>query len=297
MDLSAASRDIHELISAFAQHDAMSLPELKDLWKSRGFSFIHEACPKDTTQAFFMQSLYSSALGHIKTPDASLSWKLGALFVLYCLYETQHIEPYYLIYLSLEDLEKLHGLVKELRRIEHAEGLKVVRTMLRKEAFLFGCVSVDQKSIADACEKLTNQAAARLKHARFRLLANVPLQEHVYGGLTGEVSLDSVMAVVGEYAAAKKRVFTGLGVIEGGGEEGEGFASEVKGVVEGWDSQKRDLLSINGLEIMPIQMVPEKGKGKRRRDRGQEDVVEEMGDELTEEDLLAEEILGLIDME
>ena len=54
------------------------------------------------------------------------------------------MEPYYLIHLSLEDLEKLHGLVKELRRIEHAEALKVVRTMLRTEASLFGCVSVDQ---------------------------------------------------------------------------------------------------------------------------------------------------------
>jgi hypothetical protein len=72
-----------------------------------------------------------------------------------------------------EDLEKLHLLVKELRRIEHMEALKVVRTMIQKEAFLFGCVSVDQKSISDACEKLASQAAARLKFARFRYLLRV----------------------------------------------------------------------------------------------------------------------------
>jgi hypothetical protein len=69
-----------------------------------------------------------------------------------------------------EDLEKLHLLVKELRRIEHMEALKVVRTMIQKEAFLFGCVSVDQKSISDACEKLASQAVARLKFARSRYL-------------------------------------------------------------------------------------------------------------------------------
>lgn len=291
MDLSAATRDVHELVASFAEQDAMSLYQLKELWKSRGFSFIHEACPKDTTQAFFMQSLYSSALGHVKSVENTLSWKIGGLFVLYCLYETQYVEPYYLIYLSLEDLENLHGLVKELQRIEHREGLKVVRTMLRKEAFLFGCVSVDQKSIADACEKLANQAAARLKHARFRLLANVPLQEHVYGSLRQEFSLEAVMDLVRDYGAAKKHVFSGLGVLEMPEDTGLGFADQLKEVADGWDAQKRDLLSINGLEIQPIQMQPARPK-KRRQNEASDQVVDR-----TEEEMLEEEILGLIDME
>lgn len=41
--------------------------------------------------------------GHVKS-DKSLSWKIGGLYVLYCLYETQFVEPYYLIYLSLGKL-------------------------------------------------------------------------------------------------------------------------------------------------------------------------------------------------
>ncbi|KAG0577975.1 hypothetical protein M758_5G188600 [Ceratodon purpureus] len=295
MDLSAASRDIHELVEAFAGQGGMALAHLRELWKARGFSFIHEACPKDTTQAFFMQSLYSSALGHVKSVDRALSWKLGGLFVLYCLYETQYVEPYYLIYLSLEDLEKLHGLVKELRQIEHAEGLKVVRTMLRKEAFLFGCVSVDQKSIADACEKLANQAAARLKHARFRLLANVPLQEHVYGSLSRDLSLDSVLSVVRDYAAAKKQVFTGLGVVEEDPAAASSFGDELKGLADNWEVQKKDLLSINGLEILPLRVQP--AQPKRKRKPVSEIVPQEQVDERTEDDLLEEEILGLIDME
>ena len=32
--------------------------------------------------------------------DKSLSWKIGGLYVLYYMYETQFVEPYYLIYLS-----------------------------------------------------------------------------------------------------------------------------------------------------------------------------------------------------
>lgn len=295
MDLSAASRDIHELVEAFAGQEGMALGQLRELWKARGFSFIHEACPKDTTQAFFMQSLYSSALGHVKSVERPLSWKLGGLFVLYCLYETQYVEPFYLIYLSLEDLEKLHALVKELRQIEHAEGLKVVWTMLRKEAFLFGCVSVDQKSIADACEKLANQAAARLKHARFRLLANVPLQEHVYGSLSRDLSLDSVLSLVQDYAAAKKQVFTGLGVLEDDASGASSFVDELKGVADNWEVQKKDLLSINGLEIQPLKMQP--AQPKRKRQPVSEVVLQEQVDAQTEDDLLEEEILGLIDME
>lgn len=295
MDLSAAARDIQELVESFADQDSTSFPHLKELWKSRGFSFIHEACPKDTTREFFMQSLYSSALTHVKSFDKPLSWQLGGLFVLYCLYETQFVEPHYLIYLSLSDLGALSGLVKELRRIEHGEGLKVVRTMLRKEAFLFGCVSVDQNSIADACEKLAKQAAARLKHARFRLLANVPLQEHVYGSLRQEFALDSVMEIVREYAVAKKHVFTGLGVLETGEVTGLGIADEVKEVVDAWEAQKRDLLSINGLEIQPLQMQPAR-PSKRQRLRACEEVVDRSEEEILEDEML-EEILGLIDME
>lgn len=295
MDLSAASRDIHELVEAFAQQEGMWLWQMKELWKGRGFSFIHEACPKDTTQAFFMQSLYSSALGHVKSVEKTLSWKLGGLYVLYCLYETQYVEPFYLIYLSLEDLEKLHGLVKELRQIEHAEALKVVRTMLRKETFLFGCVSVDQKSIADACEKLANQAAARLTHARFRLLANVPLQEHVYGSLNQDLSLDSVLSLVQDYAATKKQVFTGLGVLEEDTAGASSFGDELKEVADNWEVQKKDLLSINGLEIQPLKIKP--AQPKRKRQQASEIIPQEQVDVQTEEDLLADEILGLIDME
>lgn len=291
MDLSAASRDIHELVTSFAELESTSFNQLKELWKSRGFSFIHEACPKDTTQAFFMQSLYSSALGHVKNKEASFSFRLGALFTLYCLYSTQYIEPFYLIYLSLEDLENLYSLVKELRRIEHAEGLKIVRTMLRKEAFLFGCVSVDQKSITDACEKLTNQAAARLKHARFRLLANVPLREHVNGDLQSDLSLESVMDLVRDYAGAKKHVFSGLGVLPSPDDGGLGFADELKDVVDGWEAKKRDLLSINGLKILPLQMQPApRNKRKRQQEIAME--TDQIEDENVEPWM---EVLGFVE--
>jgi len=163
--------------------------------------------------------------------------------------------------------------------------------MLRKEAFLFGCVSVDQKSIADACEKLANQAAARLKHARFRLLANVPLQEHVYGSLRQDFSLETVMDLARDYASAKKHVFTGLGVLDTAEERGLGFDDELKQVADVWEAQKRDLLSINGLEIQPLLTQPAQ-PNKRRRQQASEQV-----EDRTEEDILAEEILGLIDME
>jgi hypothetical protein len=43
--------------------EGRELSHMKELWQARRFSFIHEACPKDVTQDFFMQALYSSALG------------------------------------------------------------------------------------------------------------------------------------------------------------------------------------------------------------------------------------------
>lgn len=220
--------------------------------------------------------------------------------MLYCLYETQFVEPYYLIYLSLEDLEKLHLLVKELRRIEHMEALKVVRTMIQKEAFLFGCVSVDQKSISDACEKLASQAAARLKFARFRLLGNVPLKEHIYGNLAQDLCLDVVTSVIHDYTAAKHHVFTGLGSLEDnrdapGLSNVEAFDRELNQVADDWECEKEEILTKAGLSrsVFKEGMPPTQKKQKQRAP-----VVEKHQDQQhrTEDDDLADEILGLIEM-
>jgi hypothetical protein len=115
--------------------------------------------------------------------DRAIAWKIGGLYVLYMLYETQLTEKRFKIYLSLEELEQLCILVKELKRHDCVVALKVIKFMLQRKVFLYGCVAINQRSIADSCDKLAAQAASRLHHARNRLLSNLPIQEHLYTDL------------------------------------------------------------------------------------------------------------------
>jgi hypothetical protein len=213
MDMTGAAQDIQELVHAFAQVEGRELSHMKELWQARRFSFIHEACPKDVTQDFFMQALYSSALGFV-VGDRAIAWKIGGLYVLYMLYETQLTEKRFKIYLSLEELEQLCILVKELKRHDCVVALKVIKFMLQRKVFLYGCVAINQRSIADSCDKLAAQAASRLHHARNRLLSNLPIQEHLYTDLTQDLSLDDFKHIDQEYEAAKNHVLTGLGTYD-----------------------------------------------------------------------------------
>eukprot|EP00249_Psilotum_nudum_P019138 c27113_g1_i3 orf=243-962(+) len=177
MDLTPFSHDIDGLIEAFVKIEGTELSQMKELWQV-----------------------------HMVT-ELPLSEKLGGLYVLYTLYETQQIKPPFNIYLSTEDLEALYSLVVQAKAEKIAVALKVVQTMMCKNMFLFGSVAVNQKKIAEAVDKLAIQAADRLRFARRRLLSNLPVQQHLTGNLVTELGLNELAMLNEEYAIAKQRVF------------------------------------------------------------------------------------------
>ncbi|KAJ0102980.1 hypothetical protein Patl1_06652 [Pistacia atlantica] len=99
MDLSPFKRDIDELIDEFVEGELTTLADMKKVWLSRKFTYIYEASPSNNL-SFFMQSLYAHTIRHMVS-TASLSCRLGGLYCLYCLYETQPFKPSFKIYLSL----------------------------------------------------------------------------------------------------------------------------------------------------------------------------------------------------
>ncbi|KAB1669963.1 hypothetical protein ES319_1Z211400v1 [Gossypium barbadense] len=119
---------------------------MKRIWLSMKFSYIYEASPS-TNLAFFMQSLYAHTISHMVNVD-SLTCRLGGLYCLYCLYETQPFKPPFKIYLSLREMEKLKTLVAEAKEM----GIKVVpalvKRMMETNMFLFGFVDLNEGSDA-----------------------------------------------------------------------------------------------------------------------------------------------------
>lgn len=249
MDFTAPAQDIEELIAAFAEMQGTELAQMKELWRARNFSFIHEAKPKDVIPSFYAQGLFSSALIHVVGGE-SLSWKVGALYVLYTLHGTQLQETNCRVYLSLEELEALLSLVKEIKKKRLKTALAVLRKMFAESMFLFGSVSANQKRIATTVARLVKQAKNRVHQARYRLLTDVPMERHLSGHLGGELRLQELAQLTEEYAAAKQRALSenleevgDLSVVSG--EEGAQptLVADLMNDANSWNAHKLELLT------------------------------------------------------
>lgn len=275
MDLTAPARDIEELVAAFAEMHGTELAQMKALWRTRNFSFIHEAKPKDVIPSFYAQGLFSSALIHV-VGDESLNWKVGALYVLYTLHGTQLQETSCRIYLSLEELEAFHSLVKELKKKRLMTALRVLRKMFAENTFLFGSVSANQKRIASTVARLVKQANNRVHQARSRLLTHVPMEKHLSGHLGEDLRLHELIQLTDGYEAAKRRALSDI-LGEEGGERGfddpdEGteptLGADLVNDAESWDAQKLELLTPcqPQSDQRPV-LVNSTGVGLERRER------------------------------
>ncbi|XP_059631917.1 uncharacterized protein LOC132274616 [Cornus florida] len=207
MDLKPFKLDIDDLINEFAKGEATTLVDMKRIWLSKKFSFIFEACPS-TNLAFFMQSLYAHSIGYTVSA-LSLSHRLGGLYCLYCLYETQPFKPPFKIYLSLGELKSLKNLVVDAK----GRGIKVVsaliKKMLERNIFLFGFVDKNEGSVTERINELTEIQNARIQVAYKKLFAKSRIEHFIHMDLGKELDVDAVKKMSKDYAEAKKLAIKG----------------------------------------------------------------------------------------
>lgn len=131
---------------------------------------------------------------------AELSRRLGGLYCLYCLYETQPFKPPFRIYLSLGrfalqnlfqlflsyllfiwlifkfyitgELKKLKALVVEAKEKDIRVVPTLVKRMLDKNIFLFGSVDVNEGSFTETANQLTALQNARVQVAYEKYVMN-----------------------------------------------------------------------------------------------------------------------------
>ncbi|KAE8688155.1 hypothetical protein F3Y22_tig00110998pilonHSYRG00048 [Hibiscus syriacus] len=211
MDLSPFKLDIDELIREFVQSESSTLNDMKRIWLSMKFSYIYEASPS-TNLAFFMQSLYAHTIGHMINVD-SLTCRLGGLYCLYCLYETQPFKPPFKIYLSLGEMKKLTSLVVEAKEM----GIRVVPTlvkrMLEKDMFLFGLVDLNESSVNEMINSLTKLQDARIQVAYEKLFTDTDIDRCIHMDLGMEVDFDKIKKMSTEYAVAKRKAIEEVGEV------------------------------------------------------------------------------------
>ncbi|CAL5360827.1 unnamed protein product [Camellia sinensis] len=202
MDLKSFKLDIDELISEFTENNLTTLADMKRVWLSRKFSFIFEASPS-TNLAIFMQSLYSHSIGYMVS-TASLSHRLGGLYCLYCLHEVQPFKPPFKIYLSLGELKRLRNLVIDVKE----KGIKVasalVKKMLERNVFLFGFVDINDGSVTERVNELTDIQNARVQVAHKKLFSNTRIENFIHTDLGMELDVHVLKKMSTDYAVAKE---------------------------------------------------------------------------------------------
>lgn len=257
MDMSSFKLDIDELINEFTESKSMTLDDMKRVWLSRKFSYIYEARPSSNL-AFFMQSLYSHSISYM-SDTASLSHRLGGLYCLYCLYETQPCKPPFKIYLSLGDLKKLKDLAAHAKEkgVEVAPAL--IKRMLDRKIFLFGFVDINESSVRERVNDLADLQNARIQVAYNKLLANSRIEHFLHMDMGMEFDLKGLNKISTEYANARKLAIeeaskvVDVQNIKHISEDKKLIGDVVNKTAENWNAQKEVFYQKTGLNQRPAE--------------------------------------------
>lgn len=207
MDLTPFKLDIDELLDEFTEGNLTTLMDFKGVWAARRFSYIYEARPT-TNCAFFMQSLFSYCISNIVS-QAPLSRRLGGLYCLYCLHQTQPYKPSFKIYLSLAELRRLRNLVIDAKE----NGIRVVTVLVKRmlviNMFLFGSVDMAGGSVTQRVEEITKLQNKHIQIACEKLLSNTQIEDCLHMDLGAEIELKVLKKMSEEYENAKELAIKG----------------------------------------------------------------------------------------
>ncbi|KAH3767365.1 snRNA-activating protein complex subunit 1 [Pelomyxa schiedti] len=134
--ISAYNNDVHRLLSEYHSVGVVSFGAFRDAWRKLQFSQIHMATFKDQVLHDFYQTLYHIFLSHlfVKQP---FSIRVGIMYGLFLLFETQPNSPKIKIFLSLPIWQQLVNLYEEIRTARIADAFKIFHTLKQERAFVF----------------------------------------------------------------------------------------------------------------------------------------------------------------
>ncbi|GAU11876.1 hypothetical protein TSUD_194990 [Trifolium subterraneum] len=251
MSIQYSKKDIDDLIAQFTQNESKTLADMKRVWISMKFSYIYDTCPS-TNLAFFMQSLYAHCIGYMVSTN-SLSHRLGGLYCLYCIYETQPFKPPFKVYISLGELENLRILVVDAKANDIRVVPILVKRMLERNMFLFGVVDLMESSVTETVNQLEQLQNARIQLAYKKLFDNMPIENYVHMDLGMEVDLNLLKKMSAEYAEAKnvaiKEASSILDVqnIKHISEDKELIGDVVEKIADDWQVQEQTFYKQTGL--------------------------------------------------
>ncbi|KAF9679759.1 hypothetical protein SADUNF_Sadunf06G0048100 [Salix dunnii] len=306
MDLSSFKLDIDELVNEFVEGEFTTLADMKRVWLSRKFTYIFEASPP-TKLAFFMQSLYAHTIGLVYFDKVVLC-----------------AVPYYEAVALVFLVAYLNGELKKLKTLvinakEH--GIKVVpvlvKRMLEKNMFLFGFVDLNEGSVSETVNQLTELQDARVQVAYKKLFDDTRIEQFLHMDMVCcidphvkvlprlwielhlqgmEFDLDMLKNMSTEYAEAKKLAIREASMavdvqnIQHISEDREFIGGEIERITENWNVQRQVFYQQTGLNERYAEKDEQQHQPQHKKHEQQDDVGDEFSHQL-ELQLIEEEQL------
>ncbi|KAL0967552.1 hypothetical protein UPYG_G00253690 [Umbra pygmaea] len=128
--------DVEELLGRFQQTDSVRFEDFSAIWRSMVFHSVFYGTLADSEMREFCQLTLTTAFNYF-LPPYSFQIRVGALYLLYGLYNTQHALPKAKIRFALKDWDQIQKFYQDSLRSQHSDVVYVLKKLVTDSAFIY----------------------------------------------------------------------------------------------------------------------------------------------------------------
>lgn len=145
--------DCEELLGRFQQTETVRYVEFSALWREMDFSSVFLGTHSNHESRSFTRLTFTIAYRYA-LPPYSFQIRVGGLYMIYGLYNTQLVWPKEKIRIALKDWNDIQKLITEAKSCQHLDVVYIFKRLLSAKAFYFTAMP----------KKLTFEANERVQH-------------------------------------------------------------------------------------------------------------------------------------
>uniref|UniRef100_W5MVN5 Small nuclear RNA activating complex, polypeptide 1a n=1 Tax=Lepisosteus oculatus TaxID=7918 RepID=W5MVN5_LEPOC len=132
----AAKSDCESLLHRFQRTDSVRYEEFSAIWRDMKFSTVFYGKMAANEKRFFSREILAIA-SHYFLPPYSFQIRVGSLYLLYGLYNTQLCSPKEKIRIALKDWDEVLRFQEDVTSAQHYDAAYIMRRLFLDKAFYF----------------------------------------------------------------------------------------------------------------------------------------------------------------
>ncbi|XP_056446292.1 snRNA-activating protein complex subunit 1-like [Gadus chalcogrammus] len=128
--------DCEELLARFQKTESVRFEVFAKIWREMKFYEIFYGTTERIEGKAFSRHIFTMVCEYL-LPPYTFQIRMGALYLLYALYNEQLLRPKVQIQLALKDWEEVKNFEKEAAAAQHFDGVYVLKKLLSQHAFWF----------------------------------------------------------------------------------------------------------------------------------------------------------------